>query len=112
LILAGVSTFRCFDAVRLEGFALYSEVLALVRDDEIAFSAPVMVVGLVDILIRRTVKVHLPQLVFRDIAKHQAPHARILPDDLGKLQLRQVPPFQYAFAFLWRHTFSSSLIQG
>lgn len=60
-----------------------------------------MVVGLVDIFIRRTGKVHLPQFVFCDIAEHQATHARVLLDDLGKFLLRQVPPFQYAFAFLW-----------
>jgi hypothetical protein len=107
LILAGVSGFRRFDAVRLEGFALYREVFALIRDDEIAFSASVMVVGLVDILVRRTGKVHLPQFVFRDIAEHQAAHAWVLLDDLGKLLLRQIPPFQYTFTLLRGHTFLS-----
>jgi hypothetical protein len=112
LVLAGVSGFRCFDAVRLEGLALYREVLALVGDDEIAFPASVMVVGFVDIIIARPGKVHLPQFVFRDIAEHEAAHTGVLLDDIGKLLLRQVPSFQYAFTFVRRHVFSYSIFCG
>jgi hypothetical protein len=58
LTLAGITGFRLDDAVRLERLALYREVLALIRDDEITFSAPVMVICFVDIIITRIGKVH------------------------------------------------------
>ena len=91
LILSDVSDFCCFDAVCLQGFALYREVFVFVGDDEIAFSAPVMVVCLVDIIVTWPGKVHFPQFVFCDITEHQTAHARVLLDDLGKLPFRQVP---------------------
>jgi len=107
LIFAGESGFSRSYAVRLERLALDREILALICYYEIAFSATVVVIGLMDILEQGIRKVHFPQFVFRDITEHQAAHTRVLPDDFGKFPFRQVPSLQYAFTLFWRHSVPS-----
>jgi hypothetical protein len=87
LILSFVSCVRLLNAIGLERLAFNPEFVSFVRDGQIAFPLAVVIVSLEDVRKNGVGKVHLPEFVFRDIAKHEPSHARILADDLSKFIL-------------------------